>query len=79
MFMVKVTPVRNVLINERRYKSNKSEFFFNKVIDDQSLVQVYDVKERMHKLLNISEINAIKHRMVINDKRFFICSMTKCG
>jgi hypothetical protein len=78
MIIVKVTPVGNVLINKRCFKSMNLELFYNKVIYDGEKVIVYDVKDRKSKSVEAGEINTKIHRMIINDKKFFICSMMQC-
>jgi hypothetical protein len=79
MFVLRVTPIRNVLIGKRCYKSEKPDMFFNKVVETGSKIEVYDVSDRKVKMLNVSEINKRNHRMVINDKRYFICSISDAG
>lgn len=75
MFVLKVTPVRNVLIGKRCYKSERPDMFFSKVIEDGSKIEVYDVSDRKNKALKVTEINKRNHRMIINNKRYFICSI----
>ena len=75
MFVLKVTPVRNVLIGKRCYKSERPDMFFTKVVEEGSKIEVYDVSDRKNKTLNVSEINKRNHRMIINDKKYFICSI----
>ncbi|HEX3028288.1 MAG TPA: hypothetical protein VHT34_03050 [Clostridia bacterium] len=75
MVVMKVTPVKNVLISKRCYKSESTDLFFNKVVNDDTKVSVYDVSDRKQKVLAISDINIRNHRMVINDRKFFICSI----
>lgn len=77
MVIVKVTPVGNVLINKKCFKSLNVELFYNKIIKEGEKIIVYDVKDKKNKALTASEINARIHRMVINNKKFFICSMTE--
>lgn len=79
MFVLRVTPVRNVLIGKRCFKSEKPDMFFNKVIDAGSKLEVYDVSDRKNKILEVTEINKRNHRMVINDKKYFICSISDAG
>lgn len=76
MVVLKVTPVRNVLIGKGCIKSESADMFFNKVIGDGSKVAVYDVSDRKQKVLCVNEINKRNHRMVINDKKYFICSIS---
>ncbi|MCX7746925.1 MAG: hypothetical protein N2645_08545 [Clostridia bacterium] len=75
MMILKVTPVRNVLIGKASFKSERPDMFFNKVVGEDSTVNIYDVSERKQKVLNVTEINKRNHRMIINDKRYFICSI----
>ncbi|MCX7747924.1 MAG: hypothetical protein N2645_13705 [Clostridia bacterium] len=77
MIVLKVTPVRNVLIGKRVYKSERADMFFNKVVNESSKVDVYDVLERKQKTVFVSELSARCHRMIINNKRFFICSISR--
>lgn len=77
MLIVKVTPIGNVVISKKCFKSENIELFYNKVIEDDSKVNVYDIKDKMIKLINPFEINSRIHRMLINNKKFFICSMTE--
>ncbi|WP_010244142.1 hypothetical protein [Acetivibrio cellulolyticus] len=79
MFVLRVTPVRNVLIGKRCFKSEKPDMFFNKVVEYGAKVEVYDVSDRKNKTLNVSEINKRNHRMIINDKKYFICSISDAG
>ena len=78
MIIMKVTPVGNVLINKRQFKSANLELFYNKVIYDGEKIFVYDVKDRKFKYIIADEIDSRIHRMIINNKKFFICSMTQC-
>ncbi len=75
MVVMKVTPVKNVLISKRCYKSESTDLFFNKVVNEDTKVSVYDVSDRKQKVLAVSDINIRNHRMVINDRKFFICSI----
>lgn len=75
MVVLKVTPVRNVLIGKRCFKSEKADMFFNKVIGEGSKIDVFDVSDRKQKALAVTEINKRNHRMIINDKKYFICSI----
>lgn len=79
MVIAKVTPVGNVMINKRCFKSENLELFYDKIIDDGAKVNVYDVRDKKNKLLDVSELNSRSHRMVINDRKFFICSLMECG
>ena len=79
MYVLRVTPVRNVLIGKRCFKSEKPDMFFNKIVEVGSKLEVYDVSDRKIKTLNISEINKRNHRMIINDKKYFICSISDAG
>lgn len=79
MFVLRVTPVRNVLIGKRCVKSEKPDMFFNKVAEAGSKVEVYDVSDRKIKTLNVSEINKRNHRMIINEKKYYICSISDAG
>jgi len=76
VFILRVTPVRNVLIGKRCYKSDSPEMFFSKVVEEHSNIEVYDVSDRKKKVLNISEINKRNHRMIINGKRYYICTIS---
>jgi hypothetical protein len=49
--------------------------FFNKVMGEGSKVDVFDVSDRKQKALAVTEINKRNHRMIINNKRYFICSI----
>lgn len=73
--ILKVTPVRNVLIGQGRLKSEGADMFFNKVVGEGVKVEVFDVTDRKQKALPVAEINKRNHRMIINDKRYFICSI----
>lgn len=75
MMVLKVTPVRNVLIGKSCFKSEKADMFFNKVIGEGSKIDVFDVSDRKQKALAVTEINKRNHRMIINDKKYFICSI----
>jgi hypothetical protein len=75
MMILKVTPVRNVLIGKRCFKSERPDMFFNKVFGEDSKVDVFDVSDRKQKALSVTEINKRNHRMIINNKRYFICSI----
>lgn len=75
MIVLRVTPVRNVLIGKRCYKSERPDMFFTKVVEEGSKIDLYDVSDRKNKTLNVSEINKRNHRMIINDKKYFICSV----
>jgi len=76
MMVLKVTPVRNVLIGKRCFKSKRADMLFNKDFGDSACIEVFDVSDRKQKLLLAAEINKRNHRMIINDKRYFICSVT---
>lgn len=75
MMVLKVTPVRNVLIGKRCFKSESANMFFNKVVGDEAKIVVFDVSDRKQKALLATEINRRYHRMIINDKKYFICSI----
>lgn len=75
MLILKVTPVRNVLIGKRCFKSERPDMFFNKVMSDGSKIDVFDVSDRKQKVLVVTEINKRNHRMIINNKKYFICSI----
>ena len=73
--ILKVTPVSNVLIGKCCFKSDKAEKFISKVIKDGSKIDVYDVSDRKMKTLWVTELSARYHRIVINNKKYFICSV----
>ncbi len=75
MLILKVTPVRNVSIDKRCFKSERPDMFFSKVIGDGATIDVFDVSDRKQKVLAVTEINRRNHRMIINNKRYFICSI----
>ena len=75
MMILKVTPVRNVLISRRRFRSEREDMFFSKVVGEGAKIEVFDVSDRKLKTLSVIEINKKNHRMVINDKKYFICSI----
>lgn len=75
MMILKVTPVRNVLIGKRCFKSERPDMFFNKVMYEDSRIDVFDVSDRKQKVVAITEINKRNHRMIINNKKYFICSI----
>lgn len=75
MFIMKVTPVRNVQIGKRCVKSLSADLFFNKVFYEDSKIDVFDVSDRKMKSLSVNEIKKMNHRMIINDKKYFICSI----
>ncbi len=79
MYVLRVTPVRNVLIGKRCFKSEKPDMFFNKVVEAGSKLEVYDVSDRKIKTLDVSGINKRNHRMIINEKKYFICSISDAG
>ncbi|MFZ5989942.1 MAG: hypothetical protein ACOYWZ_22825 [Bacillota bacterium] len=79
MIVLKVTPIRNVLIGKRCFKSEKTDMFFSKVVNEGSKIDVYDVVERKQKAVFITDLNRRNHRMIINNKRYFICSVSKCA
>ncbi|OPZ91831.1 MAG: hypothetical protein BWY74_01829 [Firmicutes bacterium ADurb.Bin419] len=79
MYVLRVTPVRNVLIGKRCFKSEKPDMFFNKVVEAGSKLEVYDVSDRKIKILDVSGINKRNHRMIINEKKYFICSISDAG
>lgn len=68
MVILKVTPVRNVLINKCCFKSENSDMFFCKVYKDGSKINVFDITDKKEKELLAREINIKRHRMIINDK-----------
>jgi hypothetical protein len=76
MVIFTVTPVSNVLINRRCFKSENLENFFSKVFDEEAMIDVYDVTDKKQKALYVSEINIGRHRIVINDRKFFICKVS---
>lgn len=73
--VLKVTPVRNVLIGKHCLKSESADMFFNKVVSEGSKIEVYDVSDRKQKELFVNEINKRYHRIIINGKKYFICSI----
>jgi len=75
MVLLKVTPIRNVLIGKRCFKSERADMFFNKVFYDDSNVDVFDVSDGKQKALPVNQISKRNHRMLINNKRYFICSI----
>lgn len=75
MTILKVTPVRNVLIGKRCFKSDRPDMFFNKIIGEGARVDVFDVSDRKQKLVEPTELSKKNHRMIINNKRYFICSI----
>ncbi len=75
MIILKVTPVRNVLIGKGCVKSERPDMFFSKVMADSSKIDVFDVSDRKQKLIPVTEINKRNHRMIINNKKYFICSI----
>ncbi|HEX9059016.1 MAG TPA: hypothetical protein VF941_02460 [Clostridia bacterium] len=75
MMVLRVTPVRNVLIGKCCFKSERADMFFSKVVGDNSTVDVFDVSDRKLKALHVTEISKRNHRMIINGKRYFICSI----
>lgn len=75
MLVLKVTPERNVLINKCCFKSENMDMFFSKVVDDGSKIDVFDVSDRKQKALFVTQINKRNHRMIINNKKYFICSI----
>lgn len=75
MMVLKVTPVRNVLIGKHCLKSESADMFFNKVVSEGSKIEVYDVSDRKQKELFVNEINKRYHRIIINGKKYFICSI----
>lgn len=77
MIVLKVTPVRNVLISKRCYRSEKTDLFFSKVFAECAKVEVFDISDRKQKALPVNEINNRYHRIVINDKKYFICSINE--
>ena len=76
MMVLKVTPVSNVLIGKRCFKSERTDMFFSKVVGEGAKVDVFDISDRKRKALAVNEINKRNHRMIINDKKYFICSVT---
>jgi hypothetical protein len=75
MIILKVTPVRNVLIGKKCFKSERPDMFINKVIDQDTKLEIFDVSSRKLKTVNSNEINKRYHRMIINNKKYFICSI----
>ena len=76
MTVLKVTPVRNVLIGKGCVKSESADMFFCKIVRDGTKIDVFDVSDRKKKELSVNEINKRNHRMLINDKKYFICSVS---
>lgn len=75
MIILKVTPVRNVLIGKKCFRSDRPDMFINKVVNETFKIAVFDVSDRKSKALTYNEINKRNHRMIINDKKYFICSI----
>jgi hypothetical protein len=75
MMILRVTPIRNVLIGKCCFRSDRPDMFFNKVMVEGSKIDVFDVSDRKQKTLEMTEINKRNHRMIINDKKYFICSI----
>jgi len=71
-----VTPVKNVIIGKKCFKSEKMDMFFNKVLYEGTEIEVYDISDRKQKTIDVGVIDAAKHRMIINNKKFFICKIT---
>lgn len=64
-----------MLIGKRCFKSERPDMFFNKVMGEGSKIDVFDVSDRKQKVLAVAEINKRNHRMIINNKKYFICSI----
>lgn len=75
MMVLKVTPVRNVLISKRCFRSERADLFFSKVVKEGSNLDVFDISDRKQKVLPLTEINKRNHRIIINGKKYFICSI----
>lgn len=75
MMILKVTPVRNVIISKHCFKSDKPDMFFCKVVGEDSKVEIYDVAERKQKALTATDLVKRNHRVIINNKMYFICSI----
>ncbi len=75
MVILMVTPVRNVLIGKHCLRSDKPDMFFSKVVGDGAMIEVFDISDRKQKALTVTEINKRNHRMIINNKKYFICSI----
>jgi hypothetical protein len=76
MFVLKVTPESNVNVKKRCFRSDRLDFFFSKVYYHGDKIDVYDLKDKIRKKLEISEISNCQHRIVINERRFYICSIS---
>lgn len=75
MVILMVTPVRNVVIGRNCLRSEKPDMFFSKVVGEGAKIEVFDVSDRKQKALSVSEINKRNHRMIINNKKYYICSI----
>ena len=75
MMFLKITPVRNVLISKCCFRSERPDMFYNKIVSEGSRIDVFDVSDRKLKALAVTEINKRNHRMIINNKKYFICSI----
>lgn len=75
MFVLKVTPESNVNVKKRCFKSDRLDYFFSKVYYQGDKVDVYDMKDKKRKQLEIAEISNCQHRIMINERRFYICSI----
>jgi hypothetical protein len=74
-----VTPERNVLINRNCFRSENPDLFFSKVVSDDTLIEIYDTLEKKNRTVFLKELNIKKHRLMINNKRFYICAVRDCG
>ena len=74
MIVLRVTPESNVNVKKRCFKSDRLDYFFSKVYYCGDKVDVYDVKDKKRKQLEISEVSSYQHRIVINERKFYICS-----
>ncbi len=75
MTILMVTPVRNVVIGKQCLRSEKPDMFFSKVFGEGAKIEVFDISDRKRKALAATEINKRNHRMIINNKKYFICSI----
>lgn len=73
--ILQVTPIKNVLIAKRCFRSESTNMFINKIVGEGTKIDVFDVSDRKQKTLAVHEINKRNHRMLINEKKYFICSI----
>lgn len=68
-----LTSVDNVDIENHRLIDENKIFYVN--FDNHVKVDIYNTVKKEIRKIDISKISLFEHRLLFNDKQYFICSM----